>query len=789
MEEKEINLRDLWDIFLGNIWLFVASVIVALALAVAYLVITPSVYKRTASVLIKNDSQGKSIGAAGLQSFEDMGFLNTNIDVNNEIHVITTSKLMETVVERLGLNYSYNMQYNGLGSIQLYNTSPFTVKVDSIYNNSAIIFDFNFIDENRWIISNLKINQIEYDDDIVGEFFKPIDVSPLEGTVISKTIFLNEDNIDLDYTFTKFPIPYIAEAYQEKISAAWRDKESTIIDLSISDTSPQRASDILNTLISAYQESWIYDKNQVTVTTSQFIEERLAVIEQELGIVDSNISNYKSANLLPNLTAVTGISLEESSKNAIQMLELNNQLSMAKYIQEYMQNASTTDQVLPANTGIESATIERQIEQYNSLLLQKENLLQNSSESNPIVADMIKALKSMKNVINLSVNELINTLGIQIENARKVEASNEKILANNPTQEKYLRSAGREQMVKESLYLYLLQKREENELSMAFTAYNTKVLAYAKGSPSPIAPRKMMILLFALILGAALPAAYLFIINALRTVVRTKEDLAGLTIPFIGSIPSLDRKKSFFKPMNEKRPETRVVVDNKSRTVVNESFRIIRSNIDFMSKSDTKCTVIMLTSINPSSGKSFITSNIGICTGLKGSKVLLIDSDFRRATLSKYIDSPKIGISSYLSGAEDCVDNIIVRGKLGENVDVLPVGVVPPNPSELLLLPKFSELIKSLREEYDYIFLDCTPFEILPDASIVEKSCDSTIFVVRAGLLDKRLLPDIEAIYTNKKLKNMSLLLNGVDQGRGGYYGYGKYSYGRYSYGYYGDRK
>lgn len=779
MEEKEISLRDLWELFLGNIWKFVFSVIIALILGVTYVTITPPVYQRGASILIKNDKQGGTIGSAGLQSFENMGFLQSNTDINNEIHLIKTTKLMEPVVEKLGLNYSYSTRYKGYNWISLYNTSPFVVKIDSLLTNSAVAFDFEIVNEESWIISNISINAVEYEETIKGSFAQVITEMPLEGVVINKTAFFTDEIIDSEYKFTKYPTYFIAEKYSAELTASWRDKESTIIDLSISDTSPQRASDILNTLISEYQESWIYDKNQVTLTTSQFIEDRLSVIEQELGSVDSDISDYKSQNLLPNLTAVTGINLEESKENASKILELNNQLSMAKYIQSYMQNAGTTDQLLPANTGIENANIERQIEQYNAQLIQKNKLLENSSEKNPVVADLIISLKSLKNVINLSVSELINTLTLQIDNARSVEAKNEKSLANNPSQEKYLRSAGREQMVKESLYLYLLQKREENELSMAFTAYNTKVLAYSNGSPFPIAPRKMMILLFAMILGFALPAAYLFIKSALKSVVTSKKDLEGLTLPFIGTIPSATSKKNLFKRKSDK-SEFLKVVNNNSRTIINESFRIIRTNLDFMSGSESNCKVAMLTSINPGSGKSFVAANLGLCTALKGSKVLIIDVDLRRATLSKYIGSPEKGLSSYLSGTENNIDELIVKEELGANVDILPVGVIPPNPSELLLLPKFNEMIVELREKYDYILLDCAPFEILPDAAIVNKSCDTSIFVVRAGLLDKRLIPDIEAIYTGGKLTNMCLLLNGVEYSSGSY-GYGKYGYGNYT--------
>ncbi len=784
-ETSYITLKDIVDIFLGNIWLFVISVALCVGGAFIYIAKTPPTFQRTASILIKDDKKGQSIESA---AFESMGLVQSNTDINNEIYILSTSQLMEEVVSRLSLHYNYSQKYKGIRWIDLYHNAPFTVELDDNLKNSYVSLNLSTDGKTEYEIDELKVDGIVVDVAAKGAFGDTI-TTPYGALSIQNRVNSSPTASKEVYSFTKGGVEGTAAAYSGALSVRLRDANSSIIDMTMTLGSRQKAEDILNMLISVYNENWIKDKNMVSLSTTNFINERLAIITKELGDVDQDISSYKSENLLPDVGAVASMNLASTNEILKQQIELNNQLSMAKYILQYIESSSTSNQLLPVNSGIESGAIDTQIGKYNELLLQKNTLLANSSINNPIVADLIADLESMKKVLVLSMNDLINTLTLQIDNTRKEEVAAQKRLSNNPSQELYLLSTGREQMIKEQLYLFLLQKREENELNQAFTAYNTKVLSLAKGSNAPVAPQKRVIWLFGFAVGCILPIIFLILRMSFNTTISTKEDLGKTQIPFLGSIPQIGVGRrslsSLFRGKKEHSVDNIVVAEN-SRDGVTEAFRVVRTNLDFMSVQTVGCKTINITSFNPRSGKSFISLNLAMSMALKNNKVLVIDGDFRRGTLSKSVESPNKGVVNYLNGSETNIDNIIVTWAFHPSLDVLPMGVMPPNPTELLLTDKFASLLDELKSRYDYIFFDCPPVEIVPDAMIVEKFCDSTIFVVRAGLMDKRLLPDMEELYDSKRLKSMSLILNGVDYSRNSRYGYGKYGYGKYGYGKYG---
>ncbi len=771
-----ITIKDLWDIFVNNIWLFVVSVALSLAFAVMYIVITPPVYECSASILIKDDKQGQSISSQATQGFESMGLFQSNTNINNEINILKTTAFMSEVVERLGLESNYKVKQNGIRWIDLYKSTPFKVELDNSIINSSVSFEIDFITPQTYEASEFTFNQEEVSGTFKGEIGKPVTTPYGEFTLVA-TPFISDitEIVGTKYSFSKNTTKSIAKKHLRLLSVILRSEKASIIDLSITDENTERAENILNTLISIYNENWIKDKNEVTFNTSGFIDDRLSVIQHELEGVDGSIADFKSEQLIPDIAAVAGIQLQQTTNNNNEQLVVKNQLSMARYVQEYIQKDTNMEQLLPANTGIESSAIESQISQYNELLLQKNILLSNSGKSNPLIADMIANLKSIKSIINTSINDYFSTLTIQLENLKREGVKNRQNLSSTPRQAKELLGVERQQKIKEELFLYLLQKREENELSQAFSAYNTKILSMADGSPFPLAPKKANVLIFAFVIGVILPISYLIIKESFNTTITNKKDLAVISkIPFIGSIPHIVTPKSKNKSNKQEVP----LVSVGSRDVTNESFRVVRTNLDFMTvnKSDV-AQVVQVISIHPGSGKSFITANLGLSMAFKDSKILLIDADIRKATLSTYLKTTQKGICEYLSGKSNNIDELILKGKLHENLDILSAGTIPPNPSELLLKAKFEELITQMKSRYDYIFLDCPPVDIVPDAAIVGKFCDMSIFVVRAGLLDKRQLPDIETIYDSKKYNNMCLLLNDVKYSGKGYYGYRRYSY------------
>ena len=605
--------------------------------------------------------------------------------------------------------------------------------------------------------------------------------------IVSPTQEFTDAFIGTSIRYVRGSVRAAVDTYSNALVAELGNEDATIINLSINDTSIRKAEDILNTLIEVYNENWIRDKNQIAVSTSQFISDRLGVIESELGHVDENISSYKSEHLLPDVQAASSLYMAQSAENNKELSTLNNQLSTAQYIRREL-NTKQLDQTLPANSGIVSANIETQISEYNNLVLDRNRLIANSSEKNPLVKNMASSLQSMQRTIIQSVDNLIVSLNTQIRSLRRQEEATTNRLASNPNQAKYLLSVERQQKVKEELYLYLLQKREENELSQAFTAYNTRLITAPRGSMFPTAPRKMNILLVAFAVGLLVPAVGIFMKENMNTKVRGRKDLENLSIPFIGEIPQYSgTKKKWWEFKHRKRQDMKIIVVNEgNRNIINEAFRVLRSNMDFMASKDNNQHVFVLTSFNSGSGKSFLAINIAISFAIKKKKILVIDGDLRHRTVSSYVDSPNKGLSDYLNNQIEDWKEIIVSYKGYTNLHILPIGTIPPNPTELLEDSKLSMLIEALRPEYDYIFIDCPPVDIVADAQIIEKWADRTIFVVRSGLLDRSMLSELENMYTGKRFKNLSMILNGTES-TGGRYGY-RYGY-HYGYAsYYGSK-
>lgn len=574
----------------------------------------------------------------------------------------------------------------------------------------------------------------------------------------------------------------VADSYTQKLWAELGNEDATIINLSIDDASVQKAEDILNTLIEVYNEKWIQDKNQIAVSTSRFIGERLGVIENELGHVDENISNYKSEHLLPDVQAASSLYMSQSAENKKEIQTLTNQLATAQFIRREL-GGKEMNQPLPTNSGIANVNIESQIGEYNKMVLDRNRLIANSSEKNPLVKDLGNSMQSMKRTILQSVDNLIVSLNTQIRSIRQQEATTTQQLASNPSQAKYLLSVERQQKVKEELYLYLLQKREENELSQAFTAYNTRMITAPRGSALPTAPNKKNILLVALALGLLVPAVIIFMQENMNTKVRGKKDLENLSVPYLGEIPLYFRNKK----KKNKFSEYAIVVEEGNRNIINEAFRVLRSNVDFMKSKNTEQKVFIETSFNPGSGKSFLSMNIAMSFAIKGKKVLVIDGDLRHGTISAYVGSPKKGLSDYLGNKEVVWNELLVIDKKYPNLHIIPVGTIPPNPTELLEDGSLATLMQDLRDEYDYIFIDCPPIDIVADTQIIEQYADRTLFVVRAGLLDRSLLPELESIYQEKRFKNLSVILNGTES-TGGRYGY-RYGYHNGYDSYYGNTK
>lgn len=777
-----ITIQDLFYLCLNKWHWFAISLALCLGVATFYLLRTPSVYVRTASILIKDDSKGKS-SSTDMESFSDLGLFTTNTNVYNEMGTLKSPDIMREVVSRLHLEMNYQTDGRFHKQTVYGNQLPVQVVIPNLSENESATFELHLAKDGAVELSSFTRNgtEIENDGFVKGNLNDSIQ-SPLGPIVVIPSAAYSGKTESTIYV-TRQSLSAASAGCSANLTISQNDEKSNIITLSFQDVSTQRAEDVLNTLISVYNENWVRDKNQIAVSTSMFINERLGVIEGELGNVDDDISSFKSEHLLPDVQAAASMYMTQANEANTAIRELNNQAYMARYIKNYLTDENNKYQLLPANSGIENASLSTQLNEYNTKLLERNSLVSHSSVKNPLVREMDKSLDDMRSALITSIDNQMVALRAQIRSLEAIGGQATSQIASNPKQSKYLLSVERQQKVKESLYLYLLQKREENELSQAFTAYNTRIIAKPGGSMIPTAPVKKNILLVAFALGILIPVIIVFMRENMNTRIRGRKDLEGLSIPFIGEIPLAIRGK---KKVKSHEAHT-IVVKEGNRDIMNEAFRVLRTNLEFMIGKDQSSHVIVVTSFNPGSGKSFLTMNIAMSLAIKNKKVLVIDGDLRHASASAYFHSPKIGLSNYLGGQVGRISDIIITDEKHASFSFIPVGTIPPNPTELLFDDRLREAIDTLKQQYDIVLIDCPPVELVADTQIIEKLADRTIFVVRAGLLERSMLPELENIYREKKYKNMSVILNGTE-GSGGRYGY-RYGY-QYGYGsgsYYGN--
>ena len=774
---------------------FVLSLFLCLGAATLYLLSTPKTYTRTMSVLVKS---GGTYKTEEMKVFEELGVGNITTEIADEVVAIHSPAAIYDMVKRLHLDINY-YRHSFFRDEPLYaETLPVEVEFHELDDNTTAGFTLALREDGTALLSDVTLRGVPVEKDCrvtIGKKCK----TPFGAITVKPTLYYKK-GMKTEILVKRIGYLAAAQRYGALVTAERQEKTKSIIDIICVDNSIPRAENILKTIVNIYNENWVQNRNQISVSTNEFIKERLAVIEEELGSVDKNIAGYKSALAMPDVTAVAAQAMGEQTAADQQRQAISNQLYMVRYVRNYVTDPSHSKQLLPASSGIGNPAVESQIAAYNEKLLERNNLVANSSEKNPLVGDLDIALGNLKSAIVNSLDNTQQTLNSQLSSVQTVRSQAIGKLSANPQQANHLLSIERQQKVKESLYLFLLQKREENELSQAFTAYNTRIIADPWGSNAPTSPKRNIILLIAFAIALAVPASFFILRENLNSKVRGRKDLENLTIPYIGELPLWKPKKD-----EESTDEGyRFVVRQHSRDITNEAFRVVRTNLEFMTNTEQKCKVIMLTSFNPGSGKTFICGNLGASFAIRNSRVICIDLDLRRGSLSEFVGSPKHGLTSYLSGHVGDYRSLIVHQTLGEKkegddevqtqtLDFLPMGKIPPNPTELLYSPKLKPMLDDLRQHYDYIFVDCPPVEIVADATIVSHEADFTIFIVRAGLLERSMLPELQKNYEEKKYNNMVLLLNGTDaEHHYGYhrygYGYGRYGKG-YGYGYYGSSK
>lgn len=797
-----LRISDILIIIYSHWYWILICLLLSWGVASFILKVSRPIYTRTASILLKDMSKGTVLGASAY-GYSDQSLMLANTDLTNEMFMIKSPAILNEVIKRLDLQMSYEMDGQFHKSVLYGSNLPFTVKISDIPDQEYREVSIQVLTDSTFQMSDYKVNgHKEKAAPLIGKFGKTL-VTPIGKLQVTRTSYfyvperpIIVSHLRLQNALTK----YTSELTVRTLEG------STIISMIINDHDIQRAEEILYNLISIYNEQWMADRNQVSISTNQFIGERLKVIEGELGSVDSNISDYKSEHLiLGNVESQAGMYVSQSQQMSDRIVDYNNQLYMTRSFRSYLTNENNFGQLLPSSQALGNSMVTSQIASYNALLLRRNSLVAASSLENPIVKDIDNKLASLRNTLINSIDTHINDINLLMSSAQNVQARSNSKVAASPSQNKYLLSVERQQKVKESLYLFLLQKREENELSQAFTAYNSRTVNPPSGLMTPTKPVKMKIYVVCLLAGLLIPIGFLLLAELANTSVRGRKDLECLNIPFLGEIPNNNpnsefvtlvkrMKNTFFRRTNRKEDKTlHLFVKKGSTNVMNEAFRVVRTNLEFIAgRTGDGAHVIMLTSFNPNSGKTFIASNLGIALSFKDKRVLIIDMDMRKRSISALVGKRSAGLSNYLGGYIDDYHQVIKHVAEYDNLDVFPAGKIPPNPTELLYDEKLDNLMADLRKEYDYIFMDCPPLEIVADASIAARLADMTIFVARAEALQLSALPDVQKYYDQNRLPKMNILLNAPTDAfsRYGYHRYGarygySYGYGRdYSYGY-----
>lgn len=787
--QDDFNVFSLKDFIIACLaqwkW-FVASVIFMVAVGMFYVIRQQPVYTRTMSVLIQDENNTSGIDVAS--AFKSFGLGGTNTNVYNELISLQSPAVMFEVVKRLNLNINVTEKHFPAERTLYGKNSPMEVIFPDLENHSYCQLEMVLNPNDTYVLENMVEvlrdgTKVKHEDKKIDGKLGFQEVSTPVGKFIFRPngSYTNKREEEIRIEISVSSLQSSVERYLAKLKADLADADAEVIDLTMDDVSVQRATDVLNTVVEVYNEFWVRDKNRMAVATSEFIDERLKTLVGELSDVDTDIAKFQSENMLADLELTAKGRIDESASVNKAILEVTNQLAMAKYIRDYVANPSNANAVVPVNTGMGSQALEKLIADYNTLLLTRNNLLSNSSEENPIVADYNNQVKGMRESLLKSVNAQVGALQANLKSLENADNQNKSQLASTPNQAKYLGSIKRDQEIKVALYLYLLQKREENNMSMAFNAYNTRVITPPFGPLAPIAPRKGVTVVICFVLGLMIPAVVLYFVVVCDTKVRGRRDMENLPIPFTGEIPQIGKKhklRKLFQSKKKKQREIdtpRPIVQEGKRDVPNEAFRVVRSNIDLMLGRNTQHSVLMVTSFNPGSGKSFVAYNLGASFALKHKKVLLIDGDLRHGSLSTYVGSPHRGLAGFLTGNITDASKIAYPVEGFNDFDIIPIGKRPPNPAELLEGDRMGELLDQVRDNYDIIMVDCPPVNVVVDTQLINRYADATIFVVRAGLLERKAIKDLTVLYNEKKLKRMCILLNGTEAAHSSYYTYGNY--------------
>lgn len=780
-EESKLlpTLQLCWNIFRANWYWFLVSALICLGIGFWFQQKKSRIYQRQAVILI-DDSQSSGSSSAyrsrsrnGLNTAMDLAGISVGDNLQNEIFILTSHRLMERVVDSLQLDVDYTM-YDNLHAVSLYLDRPFEIKFDT-HTDVGQAFRVTIGEDHTFTLDKFKTkdsegNIVQNDSKITfhtGEHKN----TPVGGLSLVSNEAIKDYKAGTEVFVTHVSRQAAGNFYCSELSAAEYDKESSLIVLTANDVNADRAADVLRTLFNVYKQDAVDNKNRITSNTYNFVEERLRLIGEDLSGVESQMAQFKSNNQIIDIQQNAQAYITESSTARQKTLQLETQLTVAKYLTDFLQDQSKNYETVPT-IAAGDASFSTLINDYNKLMIERNRLVTNSSEGSPAVRDADRQLASLRSALISSIKSYQHTTELELRQAQANENRLTGQMGTVPAKEKQVLDIKRQQELKSDLYVYLLNKREEAALQMAINEANVRLVEEPLGSNAPVSPKKGMILLISFVIGLCIPAAILWIRRMLDVTITGRKDVENATtIPVIGDIPHWEDSDAHHGFISNTAADSPVV----------EAFRVVRYGLNFMRHS---AKVFIVTSATPGHGKSFISSNLSYILGATGKRALLIDADVRKRDLTKRYGN-STGLTGILADEGEPINlqAAVLASAVSEHTDFLPAGKMPPNPSELLMSDRLDEIVEAARNEYDYVVIDTTPAFSVADANIVNRVADITIFAMRVGVQERALLPDLEEMYKNKKFRNLCIVINDADI-KHSYYGNGfGYGYG-YGYGY-----
>ncbi len=766
-EQTELSLKEIIGQYTRYWYWFIITVFLSLLLTYVFLRYTTTLYETQATVIIKDEKSGG--GAVELAAFADFGKFFSKFGSNkieNELAVFKSKRIISNVINSLSLNITYE-SVGAIKTTELYHNKPISVEYLSVLKNKKVPkLYFEILSPTSYKIeieNGTKLGVHNFGEPVILPFGTITVLPELKDTILFKNFF------DKKIAVTYKHVEPVALAFQKKTKVLNDIKNSNVVNLSLKSPVPDKAEDFLNELIFQYNKDAINDRSQVAKKTSEFIDSRLAIITKELDSVEENQVRFKSRNKLTDITAEAQLILENTSEFNKRQLDLGTQIELANTMINYLKQSKTTD-LLPVNLATEEQ-IASDIANYNALTLQRNKLLQSSTSKNPVVKNISAQLATIRNNILSGLEATSQKYQIAMEDIRSKSYSLQSKISKIPEKEKIFRDIVRQQSIKEQLYLFLLQQREEASISLAVTAPKAKIVDSAFTGRAPVSPQKPLIYLGAILAGLLLPFLFIYIRALLNNKVSNRRDIERQLprVPIVGEVPKLKRGHEELIQPND-------------RSILAESFRILRTNLQylFVSKSDAKNSskTILVTSTIKGEGKTFVAFNLALTLALTGKKVVLVGADIRNPQLHRYLPKElrhKKGLTEYIIDNSVTLDDIVSKSQFHPNLSIVLSGVIPPNPAELLMQERTGYCFTELQKKFDYIIVDTAPAMLVTDTVLINNLADITLYLVRAGYTEKELLNFTKDAIKDKRLTNVGIVLNNVSMSNFGYgnkYGY-----------------